>query len=86
MKRYRVHFVSDTYVDVIARDEFHARSSVKLQGYHAPVRMVERLECCEICGNDNATFAPDTFASEMNGDYRKRWLCPDCQSALADEI
>lgn len=49
MIRWRVHFVfnedairNPLFVDVIARDEFHARHCVKLQGYHDPVRMVER--------------------------------------------
>jgi hypothetical protein len=34
---------------------------------------------CRDCGSEDATFAPDPFASEIHDDETPVWLCENCR-------
>jgi hypothetical protein len=43
---------------------------------------------CERCGKrkDDVEFREDPYASEINDDHEKHWLCGECVTLSADEI
>lgn len=47
---------------------------------------VLRPQPCEGCGDVNATFGPDPYQEDVEGDDTPHWLCESCRDQRADDI
>lgn len=52
------------------------------------MKQEETPAICPVCKkpSDNITYAPNPFASEINGDDTPVWMCEDCRYESAMDI
>lgn len=50
------------------------------------LRPPPRKQPCEDCGSPDATYGPDPYAEEINGNNNFYWMCADCRRRSAREI